>query len=208
MLGLQLQHQFSSVDQSCPTLCNPMNCSTPGLLVHHQLPEFTQTHVHYELVMPSNHLILCRPLLLLPSIFPSIRVFSNESALRIRRPKYWNFSFNISPFNELPGVISFRKEWLDLLLPISIQGWFPLGLIGLISFQSKGSQESFPAPQFKSISSSAFSLLYHWTLTSAHDYWKNHSFDYNGLSSAKWCLCFLICHLGLWLFSFQGGNVF
>ena len=89
------RHQFSSVAQSCLTLCNPMNRSTPGLLVHHQLPEFTQTHIHYELVMPSNHLIHCRPLLLLPSIFPSIRVFSNESALHVRWPKYWSFSFNI-----------------------------------------------------------------------------------------------------------------
>ena len=91
--------QFSSVAQSCPTLCDPMNCSTPGLPVHHQLPEFTQTQ-SIESVMPSSHLILCRPLLLLPSIFPSIRVFSNESALCNRWPEYWNFSFNISPSNE------------------------------------------------------------------------------------------------------------
>ena len=105
--------QFSSVSQSCLTLCNPMNCSTPGLPVHHQLPESTQTH---ESVMASNHLILCHPLLLLPSIFPSTRVFSNESALRIRWPKYWSFSFNISPSNEHLGLISFRMEWLDLLL--------------------------------------------------------------------------------------------
>ena len=97
--------QFSSVAQSCPTLCNPMNRSTPGLPVNHQLPEFTQTHVH-ELVMPSSHLILCRPLLLLPPVPPSIRVFSNESALRMRWPKYWSFSFSISPSNEHPGLIS------------------------------------------------------------------------------------------------------
>ena len=109
---------FTSVAHSCLTLCNPMNCSTPGLPVYHQLPESTKTHVH-ELVMPSSHLILCRPLLLLPSIFPSIRVFSNESALRIRWPKYWNFSFNISPSNEQPGLISFRMDWLDLL---AVQG--------------------------------------------------------------------------------------
>ena len=82
--------QFSSVTQSCPTLCDPMNRSTPGLPVHHQLPEFTQTDV-IESVMPSNHLLLCCPLLLLPSMFPSIRVFSNESALRIRWPKYWPY---------------------------------------------------------------------------------------------------------------------
>ena len=83
--------QFSSVAQLCPTLCNPMNCSIPGLPVHHQLLEFTQL-MSIESVMPSNHLILCRPLFLLPSIFPSIRVFSNESALCIRWPKYWSFS--------------------------------------------------------------------------------------------------------------------
>ena len=100
------------------SLCNPMDCSTPGLPVHHQLPGSTQTHVH-ESVMPSSHLILCRPLLLLPSIFPSTRVFSNESALRIRWPKYWSFSFNISPFNEYPRLISFRMDWLDFL---AVQG--------------------------------------------------------------------------------------
>ena len=86
----------------------------PGLPVHHQLPEFTQTHVH-RVVMPSSHLILCRPLLLPPSIFHSIRVFSKESVLRIRWPKYWSFSFNIGPFNQHPGPISFRMDWLDLL---------------------------------------------------------------------------------------------
>ena len=105
--------QFSSVAQLCPTLCDPMNRSTPGLPVHHQLPEFTKP-MSIESMMPSNHLILCRSLLLLPSIFPSIRVFSNESALRIRWPKYWSFSFNISPSNEHPGLISFRMDWLEL----------------------------------------------------------------------------------------------
>ena len=85
-----------------------------GFPVHHQLPELAQTHVH-ESAMPSNHLILCRPLLLPPSIFPSIRLFSSESALRIRWPKYWSFRFNISPSNEHPGLISFRIDWLDLL---------------------------------------------------------------------------------------------
>ena len=95
-----------------------MNHSTPGLLVHHQLPESTQTHVHQvsDAIQPSHPL---SPLLLLPSIFPSIRVFSNESALRIRWPKIWNFSFNISPSNEHPGLISFRMDWLDLL---AVQG--------------------------------------------------------------------------------------
>ena len=110
--------QFSSVTQLCPTLCNPMNCSTPGLPVHHQLLEFTRAHVH-ELVMPSNHLILCRPLLLPPSIFPSIRVFSNETILRIRWPKHWSFSFNISPSNEYSGLISYRMDWFNLL---AVQG--------------------------------------------------------------------------------------
>ena len=90
-----------------------MDCSTLGLPVHHQLPEFTQTHVH-RVGDASNHLILCRPLLLLPSIFPSIGVFSNESA-HIRWPKYWSFSFSISPSSEHPGLISFRMDWLDLL---------------------------------------------------------------------------------------------
>ena len=91
-----------------------MDCSTPGHPVHHQLLELTQTHV-IESVMPSSHLILCRSLLLPPSIFPSIRVFSNQSALRIRWPKYWSFSFSISPSNEYSGLISFRIDWLDLL---------------------------------------------------------------------------------------------
>ena len=103
----------SSVTQLCPTLCDPMNHSAPGLPVHHQLPEFSHTQ-SIESVMPSSLLILCRPLLLLPPIFPSIRVFSNESTLRIRWPKYWSFSFNISPSNEHPGLISFRMDWLDL----------------------------------------------------------------------------------------------
>ena len=102
----------------CPTLCDPTDCSTPGFPVHHQLPELAQTHVH-QVGMPSNRLILCRPLLLLPSIFPSIRVFSNETFLHIRWPKYWSFSFSISPSNEYSGLISFRMDWLDLL---AVQG--------------------------------------------------------------------------------------
>ena len=107
--------QFSSVALSCPTLCDPMNPSMAGLPVHHQLPESTQTHVHCvgDAIQPSHP---GHPLLLLPSIFASMRVFSNESALRIRRPKYWSFSFNISPSNEHPGLISFRMDWLDLLV--------------------------------------------------------------------------------------------
>ena len=105
--------QFSSVTQLCLTLCDPMDCSTPGFPVHHQLPELAQTLIH-QVSMPSNHFILCHPCLLLPSIFPSIRVFSKQSVLRIRWPKYWSFSFSISPTNEHPGLIV-RRDWLDLL---------------------------------------------------------------------------------------------
>ena len=106
--------QFSSVAQSCSTLRDPMNHSTPGLPVHHQLPEFTQTHVHW-VADAIQRSILCCPLLLPLSIFPSIRVFSNEPLLCIRWPKYWSFSFNISPSNEHSGLISFRIDWLNLL---------------------------------------------------------------------------------------------
>ena len=104
-----------SVTQSCPTLCDPMDCSTAGLPVHHQLPESTQTHVHWvgDAIQPSHS--SCRPLLLLPSIFPSIKVFSNESPLRIRWSKYWSFGFSISPSNENSWLISFRVDWFDLL---------------------------------------------------------------------------------------------
>ena len=116
-----------------------------------------------ELVIPTNHLILCGPLLLLPSIFPSIRVFSNESVLHIRQQKYWSFSCSISPSNEYSGLISFRIDWLGS--PCS----------------PRDSQESSPTPQFKSINSSALSFLDSPTLTSIHDYWKNHSFDYMDL---------------------------
>ena len=101
--------QFSSVAQSCPTLCDPMNRSTPGFPVHHQLPELTQIQ-SIESVMPSSHLILCHPLFLLPLILPSIRVFSNESTLRMRWPKYWSFSFSIIPSKEIPALISFRMD--------------------------------------------------------------------------------------------------
>ena len=104
---------FSSVAQTCPTLCNPMNRSTPDLPVHQQLPEFIQTHVHR--VSPSTHLILCLPLLLLSSIIPNIRVFPTELAFHIRWPKYWSFSFSINHSNEYSGLISFRMDWLDLL---------------------------------------------------------------------------------------------
>ena len=118
-----------------------------------------------ELVMPSNHLILCRPLLLLPSIFPGIRVFSSKLVLCIRWLKYWSFSFSISPSNEYSGLISFRMDWFDLL---AVQGTL---------------KESSPTPQFKSISSSVLTFLYSPTLTSIHDYWKNHSFGQMDLCS-------------------------
>ena len=109
---LEGSFQFSPVAQSCLTLCDPMHCSTPGFPVHHPL-------MSIESVTPSNHLILCRPLLLPPSVFPSIRVFSNESVLCIRWQKYWSFSFSISPSNERSGRISFMMDWFDLL---AVQG--------------------------------------------------------------------------------------
>ena len=107
--------QFCSVAQSCPTLCDPMDCSMPGFPAYHQLSELTQTHVHQvgDVIQPSH------PLLLLPSIFPSIRVFSNESILHIRWPKYWSFRFSLSPSNEYSGLVSFRMDWLNLL---AVQG--------------------------------------------------------------------------------------
>ena len=145
--------QFSSVSQSCPTLCDPMNRSTPGLPVHHQLPEFTQTRIHR-----ARDAILCHPLLLLPSIFPSIRVFSSESALHIRWPKDWSFSFNISPSSEYSGLISFRMDWSDLS-------------------EVQGTLKSSPTPQFQRINSSALSFLHSPTLTSIHDHRKSHSLD-------------------------------
>ena len=147
--------QFSSVAQLCPIICDPMDCSTPGLPVYHQLPEFIQL-ISIESVMPSNHLILYHPLLFPPSIFPSIRVFSNESVFSVRWPKYWSFS--ISPSNEYSGLISFR-----------------MGLVGS-PCSPRDSQESSPIPQFKSINSLVLSFLYSPALTCIHDYWKNHSF--------------------------------
>ena len=149
---------ISSVAQLCLTLCDPMDCSTPGLPVHHQLWSLLKL-ISIELVVPSYHLILCCPLLLPPSIFPSIMVFSKESTLCIRWPKYYSFSFSIGPSNEHSGLTSFRVDWLGLL---AVQGL---------------SQGSSPAPQFKSIKSSVLSFLYSPTLTSIHNYWKNHSLD-------------------------------
>ena len=112
--SLSMNIEFSSVAQSCLTLCNPMNHSTPGFPVHHHFRSSPKL-MSIDSVMPSNHLILCCPLFLLPSIFPNIRVLSNESALPIRWPKYWSFSFDINSSNEHPGLISFRINMLDLL---------------------------------------------------------------------------------------------
>ena len=137
--------------QSCLTLCLPMDCSTPSFPVHSPSSEACPNS-SMDSVMPSNHLILCHPRLLLPSILPSIRVFSNESVLRIRWPKYWGFSFSISPSNEYSELVSFRIDWLDLL---AVQGT----LKSLLQH-----------PQFKSINSSVLSFLYSPTLTSIHDY--------------------------------------
>ena len=143
-----------SVAQSCPTLCEPGTAALQASLPFTISGSLLKL-ISIESVMPSNHLIHCFPLLLPPSIFPSMRVFSNESALRIRWPKYWSFSIS------------------------TIQDWFPLGWTGWISLQSKGlSKESSPTAQFQSIDSSVLSLLYGPFLTSVHDYWKNHSFDY------------------------------
>ena len=136
---------------------------TPGIAVRQASLSITNSWSLLKLlsiapVMPFNHLILCCPLLFLPSIFPSIVVFCSESILHIRWPKYWNFSFNISPSSEYSGLISFRMDWLDIL---AIQGTL----------------ESSPTPLFKSICSSELSFLYSPTVTSIHDHWKNHSLD-------------------------------
>ena len=137
--------------------------ATPGTAAHQASLSITNSWsllklMSIELVMSSNHLILCHPLLLPPSIFPSIRVFSNESVLHIRWPKYWSFSFSISLSNEYIRLISFRKD-----------------LLGLLAVQ--GTLKSLLQHRFKSINSSVLSFLHSPTLTSIHDYWKNHSFD-------------------------------
>jgi len=134
--------------------------ATPWTTAHQASVSITNSRslpklMSIESVLPSNHLILCCSLLLLPSTLPSIRVFSNDSVFCIRWAKYWSFSFSISPSNEHQGLTSFRMDWLNLL---AVQG-------------------SSPTPQFKSINSSALSFLYSPTLTSIHDHWKNHSFD-------------------------------
>ena len=138
-----------------------------GLQAHQASLSFTISQsllklMSIEMMMPSNHLILCCPLLLLPSIFPSIKVFPNESTLFIRWPKYWSYSFSISPPNEYSGLIFLWIDQFDLL-------------------EVQGILESSPAPQFENISSLELSFLYCPTLTSVRDYWKNHSFDYMDL---------------------------
>ena len=147
----------SSVTQSCLTLCDPMDCSKPGLPVHHQLPELTQTHIHWVsyAIQPSH--LLSSPFFL-PSIFPNIRVFSNKSVLCIRWPKYWSFSFNISRwiFDQYSGLMSFRMDWLDLL---EVQGT----LKSLLQHHSSKAS-ILQCPAF-------------FIVQLSHDYWKNQSFD-------------------------------
>ena len=147
--------EFSSAAQSCPTLGDSMNCSTLGLPVHHQLPKFTQTH---ESVMPSSHLILCLPLLLWPSILPNIRIFSMSQLFASGGQ---NIGVSVS----------------TSVLPMNAQDRFPLGWTGWTPCSPEDSQESSPTPQFESINSSVLGFLYSPTVTSIHDYWKNHSFD-------------------------------
>ena len=152
------QYQFSSVQSlSMSDFATPWTAALQASLsiTNSRSPSKPMS---IESVMPSNHLILCHLLLLLPSMFPNSRVISNESALRIRWPKYWGFSFNISPSNEHSRLISFRMDWLDLLAV-------------------KGTLKFSPTPQFKSINYLALSFLYVPILTTIHDYWKKHSFD-------------------------------
>ena len=149
--------QFSSAAQWYPTLCDLMNCSTPGLPIHHQLPELLKL-MSIELVMASSHLILCHPLLLLPPIPPSIRIFSSESTLCMTWPKYWSFSFSISPSNEHLGLISFR--WT---------GW--------ITLQSKGLSRVFSNTAVPKHQFSVLAFLHSPTLTSIRDHWKMQYLD-------------------------------
>ena len=150
---------FNSVAQLCLTLCDPMDCNMQASLSFTN-PWSLRKLMSIELVMPSNHLILCRLLLLPPSVIPSIRVFSKESVLCIRWPKYWSFSFSISPSNEYSGLMSFMIDCFDLH---AVQETLKSLLL---------------TPWFKSINSLALSFVYSPTLTSIHDYWKNHSFDW------------------------------
>ena len=148
--------------QLCLTLCDSRTVACQASLSF-IISQYLLKLMSIESVMPSNHFIICCPLLLLPSIFPSFRVFANESALHIRWPKYWSFSFSINPSN------------------MNIQGWFPLGLPGWSPYFSMDSKESSAAPQLEGINSLALSLFYCPALRTVHDYQKNHSFDYTGL---------------------------
>ena len=164
-IAIEGDFQFSSVQ----SLSRVQHFATPWIAARQAFLSITNSQsspklMSIESVMPSSHLILCRPLLLLPPIPPSIRVFSNESALRIRWPKYWSFSFNISPSNEHPGLISFRMDWLDLL---AVQG----------TLKSLLHHHSSKASIHKSINSSVLGFLYSPTLTSIHDHWKKQSLD-------------------------------
>ena len=165
---------FSSVSQSCLTLCDPMDCSMPGFSLHHQLPEVAQTRPSGWWCHPTSSSSVI-PFSSCLQSFPQYQALFNDSVLGIRWPKYWSFSFSISPSNEYSGLISFRN-WLV---------WSPCS--------PRDSQESSPTPQFKSISSLVLSLLYYGpTLTSIHDYRKNHSLDYMDLCWQS-NVCFLTC---------------
>ena len=159
LLNNKIWNIFSSVQ----SLSRVWLFATPWIAARQASLSITNTQslpklLSIKLVMPSSHLILCRPLLLLPPIPPRIRVFYNESTICMRWPKYWSFSFSISPSNEHPGLMSFRMDWLDIL-------------------EVQGTLKSPPTPQFKSITASALSFLHSPVLTSIHDYWKNHSLD-------------------------------
>ena len=175
---LSTNHSFfiyacCSVAKSCPAPCNPTDCNTPGFPVLHCLPELAQTHTHWI-----SDAILCCPLLLLPSIFPSVRVFSNEMAPYIRWPTCWSFIFSLSPSNEYSGLISFRIDWFDL----ASQGT----LKSLLQHNSSKASSLWCSAFF----TVQFSYLY--ITTGKLSLWLY------GLLSAKWCLCFLICCLYLW----------
>ena len=158
--SLPASFQFSSVpfSHSCPTICDPMDYSVPDLLVHHQLPEFTQTHVHWvgDAIQPSHPLLSPSP--------PAFNLSPHQS------PFQW-----VSSLHQVAKVLEFQLQ--TSVFPVNTQDWYTLGWTGWISLRPRDSQESSPTPQFKSINSSALSFLYSPTLTSIHDHWKNHSLD-------------------------------
>ena len=179
---------FSSVAQSCPTLCDHMHCSMPGFPVHHLFPELAQTHVHQvvDAIQPSHPR---HPLLLLHSVFPSIRVFSSESVLRIKQPKYWSFSFSISLSSKYSGLISFRIDWLDLL---AVQG----------TLKSLLQHHSSRASILRHSAVVMVQLSNPYILLEKPQLWLD------GPLSAEERLCFLICCLGLLQLFFQGASIF